>query len=652
VLPSRPPVNVRASLDTAVVTCDVGALLAHARRASGVAAKRHARDLLERALLGADPGAVSDAQRRQAAKLGVSAGDAQLQMPPHAVLVPLVVEGQVGLVRAMRVAFDASAQGGYALGFDDVAARSVSEALDLAGAHLGRHANGQGYTFTSVHPDAFAQRGNDGWHVGVQSRARIGGASLGAAALVSAVALWSERTVKRGTVVTGRLLGTDIGDVGDVDAKLQAALSTRSDVTQVLVPHAALSRARRNLSTRSKVALIGVRDVQQLLDAALEPKAAKLAPLRHRVMTLRTQFERGWSNFGWANVCEQAERLLSATPERSMELRVELWSMLSAAHERLGSPTLAMAIQQQALETVGTDSGGRWVPDFALCRLYQTASATQRVLGHAENARQAARRAVTIAARGRMRDELYKSHGCVGLVELSVGRAAAAAKAFDAALELVHEHAPESCARTHGYLVEALSAAGDHDRAREQYELALAHLNVHDAGGQRATHEAWLRTGRAAGLLRLGSFEQVTDVLSAPCVTTAIDRTPSPGLRARRYLGTAWIALGEIDKGQALLAASTVAHGTDLGPNLRFAAHLNVVCEASSLLSRGHWDQDIDGRLRVALDHVPEYLRAGMIGRARDRVLKRLAGVHRSEAERAQLQEALGALIQLCERIT
>lgn len=603
-------------------------------------------------MLGADPGAVSDGQRRQATKVGVSAGDAQLQMPPHAVLVPLVTEGQVGLVRAMRVAFDASAQGGYALGFDDVAARSISEALDLAGTHLGRHANGQGYTFTSVHPDAFAARGSGGGNGGAQSRAGIGGASLGAAAFVSAVALWSERAVKAGTVITGRLLGEDIGDVGDIDAKLQAALSTRSDVTQVLVPHAALGRGRRMLSTKSKVALIGVRDVQQLLEAALEPKAAKLAPLRHRVSALRHQFERGWGNFGWANVCEQAERLLSATPERSMELRVELWSMLSAAHERLGSPTLAMAIQQQALDAVGTETGGRWVPDFALCRLYQTASATQRALGHATSARQAATRAVTIAARGRMRDELYKSHGCVGLVELSVGRAAAAVKAFDAAIELVHAHAPESCARSHGYLVEALSAAGDLDRAREEYDLALAHLDVHDAAGQRDTHEAWLRTGRASGLLRLGSFEQVTDVLSASCVTAAIERTPSPGLRARRYLGMAWIALGELDKGQALLAASTVAHGTELGPNLRFAAHLNVVCEASSLLARGHWDRDIDGRLRVALDHVPEYLRTGSIGRARVRVLNRLVPIDGRKSGRAQLQESLGALIQLCERIT
>lgn len=644
--------NVRAPIDTAVVTCDIGALIAHARGASGVAAKRHARDLLERALLRADPGAVSDAQRQQAKMLGATLGEAQLLMPPHAVLVPLVVEGHVGLVRAMRVAFDASSQGGYALGFDDVAARSISEALDLAGAHLGRHANGQGYTFTSVHPDAFAQRGNDAWRGGVQSRAHIGGASLGAAAFVSAFALWSERTVKRGTAVTGRLQGTDIGDVGDVDAKLQAALQTRSDVTQILVPHSALRHARRKLSMSSKVLLVGVRDVEELLDRALEPKAAKRAPLRHRVSALRHQFEGGWGNFGWANVCEQAERLLSATPERNVELRVELWSMLSAAHDRLGSPTLAMAIQQQALNAVGTETGGRWVPDFALCRLYQTASATQRVLGHADNARQAATRAITIAARGRMRDELYKSHGCVGLVELSVGRAAAAVKAFDAALELVHEHAPESCARSHGYLVEALSADGEHDRAREQYDLALAHLDAHNAGGQRDNHEAWLRTGRASGLLRVGAFEQVIDVLSVPCVTAAIERTPSPGLRARRYLGMAWIALGAIDKGQALLAASTVAHGTELGPNLRFAAHLNVVCEASSLLSRGHWDRDIDGRVHVALDHVPEYLRNGRIGSARDRVLKRLADLHESKGERAQLQETLGALIQLCERIT
>jgi hypothetical protein len=101
-----------------------------------------------------------------------------------------------------------------------------------------------------------------------------------------------------------------------------------------------------------------------------------------------------------------------------------------------------------------------------------------------------------------------------------------------------------------------------------------------------------------------------------------------------------------------LLAASTVAHGTELGPNLRFASHLNVVCEASALLSRGHWDRDIDGRVRVALDHVPEYLRTGTIGRARDRVFKRLTGAHGSEGDRADLQEALGALIQLCERIT
>lgn len=637
--------NVGAVTGRAVLTGDVEALLAHARSVRGVASRRHARDLLSRALLCADPGSVSAAQRKAARALGADDGGLSetLELPRHAVLVPLVIEPLgVGLVRAMRVAFDGSAHGGYVLPLDATASRSVSDALSAATSYLKREVSA-GYCMTTVHPSAFAP---------FPSAMEITGPSLGAATFVSAVSLLSGRAVKPGTLVTGKLVGRRVESVGALDAKLHAALHRRHDVMRVVVPHASLAQAKRSVrKLTKKVEVIGIVDVNELAEAALLPTSTQQEQPRHRLMDLRRASEKAWQGFAWANVRQQAEQLLTAVPERNVDLRVELLAMLSAAQEHLGSPLQARTILDEALAIANGDEGKKWVPDQVMSRLHQRLALNHRARGNVTEARRDAKLAVRAAERGRLRDELYKSHGCIGLVELAAGEAKHAVKAFSVSLELVHQHAPESCVRSHGYLIDALAQNDEHEQAAHQYALALEHLHATTDAKRRANLEAWLRTNYAAGLWRMGASADVHEVLDVPCVREAIEGAALPGMIARRTLGLAWLALGHRDKGQSLLSASPMAYGPGLGPSLVLSAHINVMCEGWALLSSGAWDQDIAGRVLTAVDHVPDYLRHGAIGRAYELAKRALQAPLGKGNAQDRTRDALGGLIHLCGRI-
>ncbi len=646
-LPWAPlPVNTRASLDTAVVTGDIAGLLKRAQSARGVAAKRHARDVLEEALLSADPGVVTKAERVAARRLGVDASvcDApEIALPPHSVMVPMVLglpQGGVGIVRYMRVAFDGSTHNGYDLGLDASAARAVGDALQLAATRLKRSAVDGAYCLTTVHPDAFGT---------TASQVRVQGPSLGAATFVSAVSLWSERPVRRGTLVTGKLVGDAVRDVGDLDQKLHAAMNGRRDIQCVVVPSHSLARAERALRAgRAKVNVVGVSTLDELIDVTLEETPQALVPIRHRLATLRLEFDQGWQRFGWANVRELAERSLSATSDQNVDLKVDVLSMLGAAEDHLGLPRRSLEILDQALSIARTEQGARWVPDVVLSRVQQRRAMTLRRLCRFAEARKSAAEAIKLAARSKHRDELYKAYGCAGLVDVAAGAAHRALHALECSLDLTHEHAPESCVRSHAYLVEAYAHAGDGARSDRAWLDAVEHAQRGAELARRPMTEAWLRTSRGAALWRLGREEEVIEVLDVPSVRAAIEGAPLPGLLARRYLGMALIHGGNATHGQALLAASDVAYGPSIGTNLAFGAHINVLCEAWALLSREHWDSDIAGRARNALQRFPEHARVGTIERQRQRTL---AGLSTAGMPTGTTKNMLRALIDRAARI-
>jgi tetratricopeptide (TPR) repeat protein len=417
----------------------------------------------------------------------------------------------------------------------------------------------------------------------------------------------------------------------------------------MIVPAKSLEPARELLKRLGmKLDLIGVRTVAELAKAALEAEPRRQEPMRYRISQLRRDFEQGWQGFRWQNVREHAERLSVAVSERNLDQRVEVLSMLGATHEHLGSPLRSIEVLEQAQAIVDSEQGQRWVPDFAAARMYQALAMTYRRLSRFGEARQAAARAVSAARRGRMRDELYKSQGCVGLVELAAGRAPAAVNALRLALSLTHEHAPESCSRSHGYVIDALGQAGDEQGAAAEFATAIEHMQRLPNDARRGTTEAWLRTSRGASLWHAGRTSEVIEVLDVPCVRKSIDRDPLPGLLARRQLGRALLLQGRMHDGQALLAGSALAYGPALESNLMFAAQLNVLCEAWALLSLGKWDRDIEGRARTALERFPEHVRCTGIERVRRRAALAL---ERPGKPNQRAMRLLRELVTACERI-
>src|SRR5690606_31799163 len=145
----------------------------------------------------------------------------------------------------------------------------------------------------------------------------------------------------------------------------------------------------------------------------------------------------------------------------------------------------------------------------------------------------AARRAIAIARRARLRGEQVKALGCAGLVAMGQRRHEVARQYFEEALALTLLHAPEDAARSRVYLLDALGRLGREDEARAHWRAAMDEVEREDARGRR-TKESWVRTGWGAALVELGHFEEAREVLDVPAVHDAIHDDPLPGLSARR----------------------------------------------------------------------------------------------------------------------
>lgn len=630
-------------IDAAVVAMRFEALLAWCEAASNVSERRYRLSGLERALVRADPGAVSPEQRSRAEQLGVSPAlfEGLLdEVPAHAVRVALVCEPSGdGLLRLMQVANDPTVHGAYAIAFDRAARRAIADAISLAVERARVPWEGARYCFTTTAPDALQCPG-----LGVPVR----GPSLGAAAFVSAFSLCTGRPVRRGLVVTGRLVGSKVRDVGRLGVKLGAIATARADVARVIVPAVSLADARRDFARGPRgVEIVGVSTTEELIDAALEAAAPSRVHVRHRVAEIRREFEGGWRGFRWYALRDRVERLAAEVPESCADLKVEALSMLGAIQGHLGSPKESLAVLEEALRFARSSEARDAVPDLPLAHLYQHLSMTRMKLGRFGEARAAAASAVRASKRGRLRDELHKSFGCVGLVELGAARPRAAVAAFEAALALAHAHASESCARSHAYLIQALGVAGDAARVAQEFATACAHLRDHDDGANREHTEAWLRTSHGGALVACGKLDEATRALDVPCVRDAITNAPLPGLLARRHLGIALAAGAHSRDGYALLAPSPIAHPL-LAGGLLFTAQVNVLCEARARLRHADWDRDIEGRALAELDRFPAYLKDTVIDRARRRAIEAVA---LARAETRPALRAVDRLVSLCERI-
>lgn len=617
-------------VELAIVAGRIDVLLERARRAGSIAARRHALDALARGLLLADPGSVDEATRAAALELRVDASTvaaAAAPRQPHAVEAPLVAEG-AALVRQVYVSYDpigaASDDGLLGPGARQVcreaivaAARRAPAAQDPATHHL-----------VAAQPAAL-------------TGARIDGPSLGAAAFVSAVALFSGRATQPSVVVTGSIAGEAVTGVGAMAAKVEAATAHRASALVVPEADEAVARAHARL-IGSPLRVIGVADVDALLRATLGPRRRRRLSPEQRMSEVNREFRAAWEGYRWPTVRASLARVSATLPPGRVDLQVEALTRLGAAERHLGDPMGSLAWLERARELSRSDAGRRGVPDAPLSYLWLQTAMTLRQLGRFTEASRAAERAAEVAERARLRREHVKALGCVGLVAMSRRRFDAATEAFDEALAIGLDFEPDRTARSHAYLIEAHGAAGREAEARAHFEAAREELErTGDEGGQAA----WVRTSFAGALLALDRPEEAAAVLDCDAVHEALEGSPLPGLLARRHLGLALCASGEARRGYEILAASTVVHGRALEPHLAFRAHLNVLHEARERLEAGAWGPDIEGRARAALDRVPQH------GELPKLLGKALTRARRSLSRRPSAR-ALDELLARCERLS
>jgi tetratricopeptide (TPR) repeat protein len=619
--------------ELAVAAGRIDLLLDRVRTAGSIAARRFALDALARGLLLADPGAVGEDQRREALALRVdpsTVAAASAPRSPHAVGVPLVArEPGVGFVRQVHVTFDPARLIDDEGFLDPGARRAIADALSAAARRARPPSDPARHRLVAAQPLALRH-------------ARVQGRSLSAAAFVSAVSLWSERPVRDGVVVTGALAGEAVTSVGAMAPKTRAAAA--HGAARLVVPAADLEAARA--VDAPGLEIVGVADADALLEATLAaPRGPRVRPER-AVQEARALFATGWRGYRWPTVREHLARLSGTLPLRRVDLRTEVLTRLAAAHRHLGDPLGSLELLREAEAIVTSDEGRLAVPDAPITYLWQQAAMTHRQLCHFEEAARAAERGVEVARRARLRGELIKALGCLGLVAISRGRSHEAVEAFAESLEVTLAHEPDRTARTRAYLIDALARAGDAEAAGRHFAAAMREV---EAEGDRS-RESWVRTSWAGALARLGRPAEAIAALDVPAVRASLEEEPLPGLLARRHLGVALCARGEPERGFEILAASPLVHGRALEPHLRFLAHLNVLFEARARLAAGAFGADVAGRARRALEHVPRHGRVPrFLGEPLEATRRALAAS--TPGAGVEALEALEALLERCERL-
>jgi pentatricopeptide repeat protein len=600
-------------------------LLERHANAKRIGERRYLLDAIERALILADPGAVSSKTREQLAGLGIARALLEGQsapVPPHAVVLPFVTESGLGFGRLVFVSTSSDLRGG-----------AVAEALRAAAALAKPKLELERYGL------AFAQPA-------VAPRLDVSGRSLGAATFVSAVALFSRRQVEAGTSISGELVGEKIGSVGGLSSKLEGCFASRADLRRAIVPSRNAASVRAVAET-GEVEVLSVTTTKALLERALAPRGPKPRDPESAVADARRTFRSGWDGYRWPTQREPLERLLAELPEHRPDLRVEALTMMGAVSRHLGAPDESAKILARARAIVESPLGDEAVPDEQRSLLAQHEALTFAKLCRFPDATDAAEKAIASAKRGRLRGELLKAHGCAGLVALARGRAASAVKHQRHALSIVVTHRPSGASRTAGYLIEALGRAGRLDEARETYREAKVLLGEM-AERRRSSREAWLRVAWAGALSHGGEQREVARVLRDASVGRAIEETPLPGLVARRLLGIALASRKRPEAGWELLAASPAAHGRGLLPHVRFLAQLNVLVEARLRAERDALGADAIARALTALSQLPRYGEAPrFLGPARLRVERAL-----SSANADKVRRALEALLNRALRLT
>jgi tetratricopeptide (TPR) repeat protein len=608
-------------------------------RSSAIRHRRWLHDGLSRALDRADPGSVPAMALSALRELGLSPEslDAVAGAPPeHAVHIPLVAERpEESFCRLMRVIYDPPGSLSTEEALDPDARLAVVDALRAASERLGYRPD-EHFTFGPVRV-----RGLDGM--------RIHGGSLAAGAFVSAFALWAGRPVQKGLAITGCILEGRLISAGGMDAKVRA-LEGRSDIARFIVPTAdhphALSLAKaRGLTCE----VIGVSTLDALLELCLSARPKVRPNIEAEVAEARAEWDNAWQFFRWPSVRERLSRLVCEVPSRRPDLLVRVQTMLAASYRQLGEPEAALELHAQALAVLATDEADRAVGDYERSFLYRHLALVYKDLCRFEDAEEAAVEAVAHARRGRRVLAASSGLGTAGLVALARGDAPRALGHLREALEETSSFDPNRAPRSHAYLVLAHGRAHQLDEARAEYRLALARLEDLGPSDRTRNDEQWLRTYMAEAAVLCGAPSEAREVLGAPCIEHALAHLPLPGLFARRWLGLAEVATGEVEAGLSRLASSPTVQRHSLAERVRFIAQLAVLYEGEARARRGLLDEDARGRALLALAQLPASRADGaFLGPVLDRTRELLED---RDADRDALTAALGALVDRCRAL-
>jgi tetratricopeptide (TPR) repeat protein len=583
-------------LQAAIHAGRVGEILSALEDSARVGQRRYLMDHLRRVVAHADPGSIPPSDLQRLASAGFTPSELEPltgDVPESAVHVPLVaVQDGDGFCRLMTASYDPAGTRVQRERYDPAARAAVADGFAAAAQALG-HAPLEGFAFLP-------------YRAGVLANVQLSGASLGAAAAVSAASVWSSRAVRPGTAVTGRVAGERVVSVGGMPPKV-AALTSRSDIQRLVVPSEDLSVAKALVAdTRPGLEVVGVATVRNLLKAALEAEARLDPDPERAVADAQEAYRRGWQGWQWPTLRERLGRLAVRTPRRRPDLQVRAFTMLAAVHRNLGNPAEALEMIEEGLAVLATEEAELAVPHDARTFLYRHLAVTLRMLCRFGEALEAANRAETHAREGRLRGDLAFALGTRGIVHLSKGEVDAAIGCQQEAMQHLMRHDPSYAPRATANLVEALGQAGRVDEARAYFERGLALARRTPDRNRQRTDEQWLRT-RLAGALRPPEHAgEVRALLTVPCVAEAMRHQPLPGLLARRWLGLAEVDLREREAGYARLGQSPAAYPTAREPHVRFMAQLNVLYEAHARALHGDLDADAVQRTRLALTHLPE----------------------------------------------
>src|SRR5690606_4066878 len=140
----------------------------------------------------------------------------------------------------------------------------------------------------------------------------------------------------------------------------------------------------------------------------------------------------------------------------------------------------SLRVLESARAIAESDSARDAIPDAPLTLLEQQRAMTELKLFRLREAGRAARRAIAIARRARLRGEQVKALGCAGLVAMGQRRHDVARGYFEEALALTLLHAPEDAARSRVYLLDALGRLGREDEARAHWRAAMDEVERDD----------------------------------------------------------------------------------------------------------------------------------------------------------------------------